>query len=120
MAGGPRCGSLQKQIFARTAESYVNQSNVLHFAQALEPGQVRELADTIAGICTGWAAVFAPREGGYSYCLASRDTDLRQLGKDMTTALNGRGGGKPNFQQGTVCADASAIRSFFEKEISDV
>ena len=109
-----RSAGLQKQVFSWVAESYVNQNNVLHFAQALEPGQVRELADTIAGICTGWAAVFAPREGGYSYCLASRETDLRQLGKDMTATLNGRGGGKPNFQQGTVSADETAIRSFFE------
>ena len=109
-----RSAGLQKQVFSWVAESYVNQNNVLHFAEALEPGQVRELADTIAGICTGWAAVFAPREGGYSYCLASREEDLRQLGKDMTATLNGRGGGKPNFQQGTVSAVEPAIRRFFE------
>ena len=115
-----RCVSLQKQVFAYIAKDYVNQKNVLHFADALEPGQVRELADAIAGVCTGFAAVFSPREGGYNYCLASREEDLRQLGKAMTTALNGRGGGKSNFQQGTVSAEESAIRNFFEKELSYV
>ena len=115
-----RSTGLQKQIFSSIAKDYVNQKNVLHFADSLEPGQVRELADAIAGVCTGWAAVFAPREDGYSYCLASRETDLRPLGKDMTTTLNGRGGGKPNFQQGTVSAAEAAIRNFFEKEISYV
>ena len=113
-----RSAGLQKQVFAGIAESYVNQNNVLHFADTLEPGQVRELADGIAGVCTGWAAVFSPREGGYSYCLASREDDLRQMGKNMTAALNGRGGGKPNFQQGTVSAEEAAIREFFEKEHS--
>lgn len=111
---------LQKQVFAGIAKDYVNQNNALHFADALEPGQVRELADTIAGVCSGFAAVFSPREGGYSYCLASREEDLRQLGKAMTGALNGRGGGKPNFQQGTVSSEETAIRNFFEKELSYV
>ena len=111
-----RCAGLQKQVFTGIAKDYVNQSNVLHFASPLEPGQVRELADGIAQVCTGWAAVFSPREGGFHYCLASRDGDLRQLGKDMTAALNGRGGGKPNFQQGTLTAGEAEIRAFFEKE----
>ena len=111
---------LQKQVFAGIAKDYVNQNNALHFADALEPGQVRELADAIAGVCSGFAAVFSPREGGYNYCLASREEDLRQLGKAMTGALNGRGGGKPNFQQGTVSAEETAIRNFFEKELSYV
>ena len=113
-----RSTGLQKQVFANIAKDYVNQKNVLHFADGLEPGQVRELADAIAQSCSGWAAVFSPREGGYSYCLASREEDLRQLGKAMTTALNGRGGGKPNFQQGTVSADETAIRHFFEQTAS--
>jgi len=108
-----RCGELQKQIFERTAESYVNQSNVLHFADGLEPGQVRDLADRISRVCSGFAAVFASREGGFSYCLATQSGDLRQLGKAMNTALSGRGGGKPNFQQGTVSAEESRIREFF-------
>ncbi len=109
-----RSAGLQKQVFAGIAKDYVNQKNVLHFADSLEPGQVRELADAIAQGCVGWAAVFSPREGGYSYCLACREEDLRQLGKAMTSALNGRGGGKPNFQQGTISADEAAIRHFFE------
>ena len=113
-----RSTGLQKQVFANIAKDYVNQKNVLHFADGFEPGQVRELADAIAQSCSGWAAVFSPREGGYSYCLASREEDLRQLGKAMTTALNGRGGGKPNFQQGTVSADETAIRHFFEQTAS--
>ena len=111
-----RCAGLQKQVFAGIAKDYVNQNNVLHFASALEPGQVRELADGIAQVCTGWAAVFSPRDGGFHYCLASRDGDLRQLGKEMTAALGGRGGGKPNFQQGTLTAGEAEIRAFFEKE----
>lgn len=102
---------LQKQVFDSIANSYVNQNNVLHFEDGLEPGQVRILADKIAGVCNGYAAVFS----GGSYCLATREGDLRALCKEMNVALNGRGGGKPNFQQGRVMAAKAQIEAFFEK-----
>jgi alanyl-tRNA synthetase len=35
------------------------------------------------------------------------------LGKAMTAQLNGRGGGKPNFQQGRVSAGREQIEEFF-------
>ena len=54
-----RCASLQKQVFESIANSYVNQESVLHFADSLEPRQVRELADKIAGSVSGFAAVFS-------------------------------------------------------------
>lgn len=108
-----RANTLQSQLFDLTAENYVNQKDVLHFAPALEGGQLRELAEKIASHCQGFAAVFSPKEGGFSYCLAQPGGDLRQLCKDMNTALNGRGGGNPPFQQGTVSATREAIEKFF-------
>ena len=42
-----------------------------------------------------------------------RDGDLRELGKAMTAALSGRGGGKPVCQQGKVSATEEEIRRFF-------
>jgi alanyl-tRNA synthetase len=86
-------------LFAYIAKDYVNHENVLHFQPGLEPVQVRLLADQIAGACSGFCAVFT--DSG-SYCLATRSGDLRQLNKEMTLALSGRGGGKPNFQQGSL------------------
>ena len=60
------------------------------------------------------AAVFSGSDGtGYGYCLASHDEDLRPLGKQMTAALSGKGGGKPDFQQGSVKAGKSEILAFF-------
>ena len=110
-----RATSLQRKLFAITAESYVNSGNVLHFEEGLEPALVRELADGIAAVCGGRAAVFSGSdETGFSYCLATREGDLRAFGKEMNTALNGRGGGKPNFLQGSVKAAKAEIEKFFE------
>ena len=106
---------LQRQLFDGIAKSYVNCGDVVHFTSDLESALVRELADKIAEVCGGTAAVFSGcDESGYSFCLVAREGDLRPLGKAMTQALNGRGGGKPNFQQGQVKASEAAIRAFFE------
>ena len=109
-----RANELQKQVFTSIAGRYAGRKNVLHFEENLEPGQVRELADRISRAISGFAAVFSESGSGVSYCLATQDGDLRQLGKALTEALNGRGGGKPNFQQGTVAATREEIRSFFD------
>ena len=109
-----RAVSLQRKIFRTLADSYVNCENVLHFEPDLEPALVRELADMIAGEISGFGAVFSGTdEEGYSYCLVSRDGDLRSLGKEMTQTLGGRGGGKPNFQQGRVSGTMAEIQKFF-------
>ena len=110
-----RVTGLQRRLFAMIAESYVNQGDLLHFEEGLEPALVRELADAIAGKCGGRAAVFSgSEEAGYNYCLAAREGDLRPFGKEMNTALKGRGGGKPNFLQGSVRATRREIEKFFE------
>ena len=111
-----RITSLEKRIFAGIADSYVNQGDVLHFEEGLDNIAVRELADLIAGNCGGRAAVFSGSdEAGYAFCLVTREGDLRGFCKEMTTALDGRGGGKPNFQQGRVQAAKTDIETFFHK-----
>ena len=109
-----RVAGLWRRLFGGIAAGYKDCGDVLHFEEGLEPVLVRELADNIAGACDGRAAVFSgDDENGYSYCLAIREGDLRQFGKEMNAVLNGRGGGKPNFLQGSVRATQEEIRKFF-------
>ena len=111
-----RAAGLQKQVFDAIADRYRQAGQVLHFEDNLTPAQVRELCDAIGGICGGMAAVFSGSdEAGYSYCLMERGGDLRQLNKAMTAALNGRGGGKPEYQQGSVKAARAAVEDFFKE-----
>ena len=112
-----RASCLQKRIFEAIASNYVNHKNAVHFEDGLESAEVRQLADTIAQGCDGMAAVFSGADSdGYAFALISRKDDLRAFGKAMTGALNGRGGGKPNFQQGRVNATRAQIEAFFEKQ----
>ena len=108
-----RSANLQKQVFDSIAEGYVNCENVVHFEEKLSGGELRLLTERIAGKCKGFAAVFSGEDGGYSYCLGCPGGDLRQLGKELNQRLNGRGGGKPDFQQGSVAADKQEIEDFF-------
>jgi alanyl-tRNA synthetase len=104
------------RIFAATAESYRGRGDVLHFEDGLDNVAVRELADAIAEVCGGTAAVFSGDDkNGYAFCLVTRQGDLRTFGKEMTQALGGRGGGKPVCQQGRVSGDRQAIEAFFAK-----
>jgi len=112
-----RIVGLEKRIFSGIAASCAGKGDILHFEEDLDNTAVRDLADAIADSCGGRAAVFSGSDGsGYAFCLVTRQGDLRQLGRDMTKALNGRGGGKPTFQQGRVQAGRAEIRAFFGEE----
>ncbi len=109
-----RITGLERQLFAGISAGYAGRGDVLHFEEGLDSVAVRELADAIAELCGGTAAVFSGSDdGGYAFCLVTRSGDLRQLGKEMTKALNGRGGGKPICQQGRVSAVRADIEAFF-------
>ena len=108
-----RCAALQKQIFGYTARQYRGKGDVVHFEKELQPGQVWELAEMIAGECTGVAAVFSQAADRWDVCLARPGADVKEMGSRMAKALNGRGGGKPGFFQGSVKCTKEEIETFF-------
>lgn len=111
-----RTAGLEKRLYDAIAKGYVNQENVLHFEPSLGGAGIRELADRIADQCGGYAAVFSGSdEAGYGFCVVSRSRDLKAFGKELTAALNGRGGGKPECQQGSVKASRAQIELFFSQ-----
>lgn len=111
-----RAVQTENRLFAKIAEDYTGAKNVLHFEESLSPDGVRRLADAIATRACGRVAVFSQKECGFSYAITTREGDLRDFTKAMNAALNGRGGGKPAFVQGSVAADQAAIRAYFGKE----
>lgn len=111
-----RASGLEKRVFGAIAAGYKAAGDVVRFEEGLSSGAVRELADGIASVCGGTAAVFSGSdESGYSVCLVRHDGDVRELGNRMARELNGRGGGKPGFFQGSVKATRQAIEEFFRK-----
>ena len=110
-----RATALERQLFDTIAANYANQGDVLHFAQDITSGAVRELCERIANRCGGTAAVFSGADlTGYSVCLVNKTASVAELGKQMNAHLQGRGGGKPGFFQGSVNATREQIETFFE------
>ena len=108
-----RCAKLEESVFAQTAAQYAGRGDVLLFADELSGDSLRRLCDAVANACGGRCAVFAGADGAYKYAIGRADGDLRELTKKMNAALSGRGGGKPNFVQGSVSCERAAIEAFF-------
>ena len=111
-----RITGLERRIFDTIAQGYAGRKTVLHFEEGLDGDGLRTLTDKLLCAGVGTAAVFTGTDAeGYAFCLASREADLRSACREMTTALHGRGGGKPGFQQGRVMASREEIVQYFEK-----
>ena len=108
-----RAAKLEESVFAQTAESLRGKGDVLLFEDDMSPDSVRKLCDAVSLTCGGRCAVFAGSGEGYKYAIAHQGGDLRELTKALNAALTGRGGGKPNFVQGSVAASRTAIEGFF-------
>lgn len=103
---------LRRQKAQSIAAGFAGQGDALYFTEDLDGNGLRELTEAIVGTCGGMAAVFCAAAEGYNYCLAAREGSVQPLCKRLNAALNGRGGGKPGFCQGTVKADEARIRQF--------
>ena len=108
--------TMEDHRFASLAEEYTGTGDVLLFEEDLSPDGLRRLCNQVLHTCGGRCACFSGQEGqGYKYAVGQAGGDLRTFVKEMNQALNGRGGGKPEFVQGSVQAGADEIRAFFAK-----
>ena len=109
-----RIGELEGRIFRADADRCAGLGDVLLLREGLDSVGVRRLADLTAAACGGTAAVFSENaDGSFAYCLIRHGGDLRTFNREMLQALNGRGGGKPECQMGTVLCTAEAILKHF-------
>ena len=106
--------SMEETLFQQEAGKWKDAGNVLLFRDGLEADSLRKLTDTVMTSCGGRCAVFSGNpDGSYKYAIGESGGDLRGFTKDMNAALNGRGGGKLFFVQGSVQATEEEIRRFF-------
>lgn len=109
-----RLVGLENAEFARRAEALTGAGDVLLLEPPLSPDSVRKLAAAVLERCGGRCAVFAGDDAqGYKYAIGQRDGQLRELARALNQALRGRGGGKPDFVQGSVQAKKAEIQAFF-------
>ena len=111
-----RSAELETRLYAAMAAAYQNAGDVVLFESPMPADSVRRLADAVGKQCGGLAAVFAGEDGHYAYALLRSDgADIAPLVKSMNAALNGRGGGRNGFAQGSAAASRQEIEAFFGK-----
>jgi len=108
---------LEETAFAAIAKEHAGRGDILLFQPPMKPDSVRRLADAAARTCGGLAAVFAGEDGHFAYALVRPDGgDIAPLVRELNRTLQGRGGGRNGFAQGSVQAAREEIESFFEKQ----
>ena len=108
---------MEEQAFSQKARECEGVGDVLLFESDLEADSVRRLAVAVMETCQGRCAVFSGDDSeGYKYAIGEKDGNLREFVKEMNQALQGRGGGKPFFVQGSVKASESEIRTYFQEK----
>ena len=107
--------TLEDARFAALAQQYQGAGDVVLFEEDLKPDGLRRLTAAVQAACGGRCACFSGRDGqGYQYAIGQPGGELRPLVKELNQALQGRGGGKPDFVQGSVAAGRSEIEHFFQ------
>ena len=107
--------AMEDSQFAALAEQHANAGNVILFQDGLTPDGLRRLCDRVLQNCGGRCACFSgDDQSGYKYAIGEKDGDLRAFVKELNQTLNGRGGGKPFFAQGSVSAARAEIEAFLQ------
>lgn len=107
--------TMEDTQFAALAEQYTNAGNVVLFQDGLTPDGLRRLCDRVLQSCGGRCACFSgDDQSGYKYAIGEKDGDLRSFIKELNQTLNGRGGGKPFFAQGSVSATRAEVEAFLQ------
>ena len=109
-----RAAKLENQVFAQAAARLTGEGDVLLFEEEMSSDSVRKLCDAVMQVCGGRCAVFAGADSAWKYAVGQADGDLRELVKRLNAALQGRGGGKPGFAQGSCAATKGEIEGFFQ------
>ncbi len=109
--------ALENEKFAEKALAFAGKGDVFLRMENLDANGVRRAAIAIQETCGGRAAVFSGSdESGYKYAVGHPGGDLRGWVRELNGALQGRGGGKPGFVQGSVQAKWEDIARFMGRK----
>ncbi len=112
-------GRLIEQLYQRIdqkAEELAGAGDILLFVPGGDSVAAQKLTAKVMETCRGAVFSFAGSDqDGYKYAAGLLNGDLKALIREMNAALNGRGGGKPFFQQGSVTASGEQIEAFLRE-----
>ncbi|MBE6940214.1 MAG: alanyl-tRNA editing protein [Ruminococcaceae bacterium] len=109
-----RVAQLEESWFQVIAQQHQDAGDVLLIQPEMSSDSLRRLCDAVAQTCGGRCAAFSGENGRYKYAIIHPSHDIRELVKELNTTLQGRGGGRDGFAQGSIQTTEEEIRAFFE------
>ncbi len=107
----------QKLAWAQLTSQSVN-GHVYGFSPDVTYDDLRYCVNGLQETCTGVCALFSQTANNeFIYIVSSSQENIQCLVKEMNTALNGRGGGKPNYAQGKVNAAKEEIENWLTQKL---
>ncbi|MBE6797545.1 MAG: hypothetical protein E7531_04315 [Ruminococcaceae bacterium] len=104
---------LRRQVIdLKIAATVPTEGNICIIDKNLTADDMRYFANNMVSKCK-IVVIFSRNEKGFNYICASNSVNLRDFGKQMNDALNGKGGGSPNMIQGSVACEKAEIEKFF-------
>ena len=110
-----RVAALEEEDFSRKAAAFAGTGGALLIEGPMSGESLRKLCGKVQESAGGRCAVFAGSGDSWQYAVSQPEGDLRELAKRLNAALDGRGGGKPGFIQGSVQCGEDRIKTFFKE-----
>ena len=106
---------LNREILSSMADTIEPQDKIITFDKRLEGKLLIDFTISLMGKAGKFASSFCGENESYRYCIASNNVDLRPLSKAINEAFSGRGGGKPEIVQGSLCGTQTEIEKFLSE-----
>lgn len=110
-----KISELSKNLAVLKAEAICETTeNICIFEESSDMETLRLLANLGKTKTAKMCCVLSGNDAsGYSYIIASENVNLREIAKDINTALQGRGGGREDMIQGSFSASKEEIEKYF-------
>lgn len=108
---------LRMSILESRIEYYkdISRGNICEFNTGLADSMCRDLINALVEKTDGIVGVFTGDDSaGYRYILGSKQVNLREVIRDINSALSGKGGGSPTMVQGTMNCTKEQITNYFK------
>lgn len=105
----------KRELITLKAQTVTPCERVIVFEDALDMNALRQYVNALSGKYDTLCAVFSENGNGFAFTAASEKLNMRDVAKTLSAAFTARCGGSDKMIQGTVSADKTAIRKFFEE-----
>ena len=88
--------------------------NAVMYFEGASSAELREVANSVMERVSGFLVLLGGYDGALSYVLTNTSLDVKDVIRDINTALNGRGGGRGTMATGTFSAAREDVFRYFD------